>query len=747
MSPQEAFHSGLSLTQAAKKLGMGRKRVEKVWSECFGVEAVKARAAKFLKRSSPETRAEAMAAFDSDEPFKAISKRLGISPNTLRVKWTEEYGVEAFEERGRRLRQRGVEAFGARSRGRSKKRTFVSTPCEVCGQATDLSKAQLARLNRVLCTSCDEAERGVDRHCPVCGFGCVGVKGLASHMARPQNGDIEAHRAYLSSREDSHWEGKREDVDFVVCQECGIKLEFLGNHLKLHGLTASEYREKYPLALLTTPLTEGKRLAGLFEPAQRRAYSWSREQLLQFADEKGHVVVAKAALCLDAAPTTVLGYCRKLDLPTKNKLAWQQTVLDCASKVFGPYEWEWSSDQLRNPDTNRPFNYDGFFPRKNLIVEAHGDQHYRYSESWHGTLDDFHKSRARDALKKSMAESLGYTVVVVRPSDPIEDISFWKSIRRSCCGVTNEAVAAVFEKLREGEFPQLRPSKVEARKALTRLSKSEPFLDSERIVRPYSTVGTSACASFFPSRHHARHKGHKYSAYDAWFDDNLLKKAVHLQLDSGHPTTPERVLRALVMFCHTPSVFRPIVSKYVCQMYANKGRVWDPCMGYGGRILGAAAAGVSSYVGTDIEPAIVSGNLGLVRALDLRGYRVLEHRAETFDPGPNLDLVFTSPPYFDLEVYGPAPIRYGSPQEWVREFLRPVIHRAASRLKLGGHLVLNLPSRPIQSFRLDLAAASECRDLLFDEKSACWLPVRTSGGRIKGEPLLIWQKGESTEFC
>jgi transposase-like protein len=43
---------------------------------------------------------ETFAAFHTEEPFKAVARRLGLSPNTLRKWWLSEFGRDAFDARG-----------------------------------------------------------------------------------------------------------------------------------------------------------------------------------------------------------------------------------------------------------------------------------------------------------------------------------------------------------------------------------------------------------------------------------------------------------------------------------------------------------------------------------------------------------------------------------------------------------------------------------------------------------------------
>lgn len=740
------FHRNLTWTESAQKLGISPNRLKRVWVKTFGESAVKERARKHVKGAPPEAMAEAMASFHTDEPFKVLAKRLGISPNTLRAKWVEKYGQGAFDARGTRLQSKGATAYGARSRGKAKNYSTFEYSCEECRAPVVLTKLQKARTTKVTCKECRDKGKGTI--CPVCGLACKGVKGLASHF---RHADDEAHRAHLDQEDVCKWEGLTEEVDYTTCRVCGFRGASLFNHLKLHKITAQEYKDTYGVVSLMCSKSMQKKSAN----TRQFSYDLSQEGLRSFEDDQGRVVVAAAAAHYQCREGTILRYCREYGLVTKNRLAWQKAVLDQAKEFLeAEYEWEWSHPQAVNPDTGRVFNYDGFFPTKGVVVEAHGDQHFTYSERWHLTKENFQKLRQRDILKRELVEKLGLQLKVVRPSDPIYDPEFWRRL------FSNDPTLwenfTLDERIRQ-EGVLIRelkgqgwPEKVAAsdwllKAELAKLKKMLCCVDDNGVIHPYSVRGTTACASFFPNRYDAR-VGHAPSVREAWDDDVMLRKAIRLQLDSGHPTTPERIVKALVFFCRCPSVFRPAVAKYVYQTYCPSGGVtWDPCAGYGGRLMGAQAAGVGRYIATDVEPLTAQGNKRLAEALGY-GDRVEIHeaRAESFDPGVPLDLVFTSPPYFDLEVYGSeskkAARDYGSASGWVRHFLTPVISTAFKRLKEGGHLALNLPFRPVGGLRLDLAAEKVAEEAGFEALPSVYLPLRSKTKSGKKEPVLIWHK-------
>lgn len=352
-----------------------------------------------------------------------------------------------------------------------------------------------------------------------------------------------------------------------------------------------------------------------------------------------------------------------------------------------------------------------------------------------------------------MALDLGYRVLTVRQSDPIQDDAFWEALLSGSDTLWENLpeaskwtkVQEVLATLRLQGFPEISPQVAEIRKAFTRLSKATPHLDDQRMVRPYSVVGTGSCASFFRNRYQAKRRDGR-SAWESWHDDDLLCKAIRLRLDSGHVVTGEGVLQALSFQCQSPSVFRPLVAMYVYREFGGTGgTVWDPCAGYGGRVLGAAVAGVARYIGTDVEPETVRGNNLLIEALGKQHFKVNQARAEEFDPGRELDLVFTSPPYYDLEIYGDEAANsyaiYGSPKGWLDLFLRPILVTAFKRLKPGGKMVLNLPDKPLYGVRLDEMSRSVAKSVGFLEQETLFMPVRNPRkGTVRGEPILVWSR-------
>jgi tRNA1(Val) A37 N6-methylase TrmN6 len=132
-------------------------------------------------------------------------------------------------------------------------------------------------------------------------------------------------------------------------------------------------------------------------------------------------------------------------------------------------------------------------------------------------------------------------------------------------------------------------------------------------------------------------------------------------------------------------------------------KMLDPCAGYSSRLVGFLGQGYSgSYCG--IEPCTKTFE-GLRNTFEvLKGMDMYKHEANIIngcaeDAIDNLeknyfDLIFTSPPYFDLEKYSDEKtqsyIKYPTYDLWKNCFLSELIHKCYNVLKPGGVFLLNI---------------------------------------------------------
>jgi len=117
--------------------------------------------------------------------------------------------------------------------------------------------------------------------------------------------------------------------------------------------------------------------------------------------------------------------------------------------------------------------------------------------------------------------------------------------------------------------------------------------------------------------------------------------------------------------------------------------VFDPCMGWGGRLLGAIALDIN-YIGCDL-------NINLRKHYKQLQKDFREKHSSTvklyFQDALSLDyndfkydMVFTSPPYFNIEQYNHMPLK--SRQEWA-EFYHDLFSLTYKHLSHGGAYAIN----------------------------------------------------------
>lgn len=121
-------------------------------------------------------------------------------------------------------------------------------------------------------------------------------------------------------------------------------------------------------------------------------------------------------------------------------------------------------------------------------------------------------------------------------------------------------------------------------------------------------------------------------------------------------------------------------------------RVLDPFAGWGDRAIGFAAAGCY-YTGMDANAQLLPSYQTLVDFMERhdlvrhRQIRLYHGDSSTYDFGSECyDLVFTCPPYADLEIYDET--RDPKPSTlWCAETLLPVFTSAVAAVKMNGYIV------------------------------------------------------------
>lgn len=166
------------------------------------------------------------------------------------------------------------------------------------------------------------------------------------------------------------------------------------------------------------------------------------------------------------------------------------------------------------------------------------------------------------------------------------------------------------------------------------------------------------------------------------------------------------VRRGFIVQRKAVSFFRPSLACDVYSYFLNdvdEPIVWDPSAGFGARMLGFAAAlrgRKGRYFAN--EPASATYADALVLAEELRDDRLIINVSNSGSENAALhdnlfDLVFTSPPYFDVEKYYDEPGQcwrdYPTFDSWLNGYLRKTYENAYRCLKPGAKMVINFDKK------------------------------------------------------
>ena len=294
--------------------------------------------------------------------------------------------------------------------------------------------------------------------------------------------------------------------------------------------------------------------------------------------------------------------------------------------------------------------------------------------------------------------------------------------------------------------------------------KRDTMIDRQNKIIGQSTHGLSLAWSYM------KHSwgiqcGKMRTPMEIWNDEEHFKKGINKILTGTffkqkkpHDITESDMRSMLRRYSGTQMVsnFRPTAAAALYDVFVDKdsplegttaGTVWDPSMGYGGRLLGAIASGIN-YIGTD--PCIPTYE-GLEKIRDVYGhshknYTLLRQGSETYDPEEeSLDFVFTSPPYFGWEAYGDEPeqssIKFNTSDMWKEHFLKQTIKNAFKGLKQGKYLALNVANtkqyKTFEEDTVDLAL-----EVGFKHTDTWWLSLSTQQGGSSVSTL----DGDTTEL-
>ena len=186
------------------------------------------------------------------------------------------------------------------------------------------------------------------------------------------------------------------------------------------------------------------------------------------------------------------------------------------------------------------------------------------------------------------------------------------------------------------------------------------------------------------------------SGYRSWTIEKFRLTMLNALWSLKFEEVNSKTLRtAISMRKYIASQFRPSAAKSIYDSFEAK-NILDFSAGWGDRLCGFLASDAVSYTGVDPNKEAVSKYCDMIDEFGIEeDITIFNDCAEDVDYGDKkFDLVFTSPPYFDLERYtaetNQSWKRYKKLNDWLENFLFASIENAWNHLEEGGHLILNI---------------------------------------------------------
>jgi len=206
-----------------------------------------------------------------------------------------------------------------------------------------------------------------------------------------------------------------------------------------------------------------------------------------------------------------------------------------------------------------------------------------------------------------------------------------------------------------------------------------------------STLGMDLCETFFPNIYEAKRKGNKSPA-ELWGDPLFRQRLALNRLNHASRLTESSLRTGIKLLTKTVSNFKPAIAKFLYKKYAPNGRVLDYSCGFGSRMLAALSLNMEYY---GCEP-----NLKTFENLNRFGNFLKDRTKGSFfisDKGSEeiiykenyFDFAFSSPPFFDYEIYSQDPgqsiVKYPVYEDWLIKYWKKTIENCKTSLIPGGH--------------------------------------------------------------
>jgi 16S rRNA G966 N2-methylase RsmD len=244
----------------------------------------------------------------------------------------------------------------------------------------------------------------------------------------------------------------------------------------------------------------------------------------------------------------------------------------------------------------------------------------------------------------------------------------------------------------------------------------------------------------------------------AFYDDDIFKKVIDKRIKMGDNISDNGIRKMLKIYTGVQCVsnFRPTSACAIYNLFGKNKVVWDMSCGYGGRLLGAYKAGVKKYIGTEPCTDTFNGLNNIIEFINninqnnLTPYSNTEFElyklgSEEFIPNEEVDLCFTSPPYFNTEKYSDEDTqswkKYETKELWLNNFLGKTLDNCMQCLKKDAILIVNIANvKSYKNIEDDFLMIAKEKGFKLIDIMKYNLSSLSHNSKFKFEPVFIFKK-------
>lgn len=248
----------------------------------------------------------------------------------------------------------------------------------------------------------------------------------------------------------------------------------------------------------------------------------------------------------------------------------------------------------------------------------------------------------------------------------------------------------------------------------------------------HSIIGNRATDKFF-FRERAKTKiKNRKSHHDFLKDKSNYDKVKNIIKALKYDEINKRsVSSAVRMNLGSVNQFRPSTAKYIYSLF-NPNTILDFSSGWGGRCLAAMSLD-KNYIGFDTNNKLKKPYNDLINTYDTKGkIRIIFQDSSKVDFSKyKYDMIFTSPPYYDLEIYTNMR-KYDTFNDFNDTFYHPVVSNSFKYLSKDGWCCLNIPKDLYNETKKILGKENKRLKYLINN--------RFNDGKQRYEYIYCWKK-------